>query len=108
MITVSKSAAEQIRHSSSTTAAGSMALRIAAKRNADGSIDYAMGFDEADNNDTQIVCEAVTIVVAPSSVELLSDVTLDYVELEPGQFHFIFHNPNDPHYVPPRTSRKTK
>ena len=105
MITVSKSAAAQIRQSSLETDAEGMVLRVAAKRNADGSIDYAMGFDEADNNDTQVTCEEVMLAVAPTSVELLSDVTLDYVELEPGQFHFIFHNPNDPHYVPPRKSR---
>ncbi|MDH3379069.1 MAG: iron-sulfur cluster assembly accessory protein [Gammaproteobacteria bacterium] len=106
MITISKLAAEQILQSSIETAAAGMVLRIAAKRNADGSIEYAMGFDNVDSNDTQITCEDVRIAVAPTSVELLSDVTLDYVELEPGQFHFIFQNPNDPHYVPPRNPRK--
>jgi iron-sulfur cluster assembly protein len=26
---------------------------------------------------------------------------MDYVEMEPGQFHFIFLNPKDPNYQPP-------
>jgi iron-sulfur cluster assembly protein len=26
---------------------------------------------------------------------------MDYVEIEPGQFRFIFLNPKDPHYTPP-------
>ena len=29
-------------------------------------------------------------------------MTIDYVELEPGSWQFIFLNPNDPSYVPPQ------
>ena len=32
---------------------------------------------------------------------MLRGATLDFVELEPGDFQFIFLNPNDPNYVPP-------
>jgi iron-sulfur cluster assembly protein len=28
-------------------------------------------------------------------------MTMDYVELEPGSWQFIFMNPNDPNYKPP-------
>ena len=31
-------------------------------------------------------------------------MTLDYVELEPGAFQFIFQNPNDVNYAPPSES----
>jgi len=34
-------------------------------------------------------------------VPLLDQATMDYVEIEPGQFHFIFLNPKDPNYRPP-------
>jgi iron-sulfur cluster assembly protein len=44
-------------------------------------------------------------MVPPDSVELLKGATLDFVELEPGQFNFIFMNPNDPEYVPPKESQ---
>jgi len=79
-----------------------MSLRIAAKRKADGSIEYAMGFDEPDGSDSRTKSEGIEIIVAPTSTELLDGVLLDYVELESGHFHFIFENPNDPHYVPPK------
>jgi iron-sulfur cluster assembly protein len=32
---------------------------------------------------------------------LLSGMTLDFVEIEPGSFQFIFMNPNDPEFTPP-------
>ena len=44
----------------------------------------------------------VEVVVGPASTELLTEAVLDYVELEPGDFQFIFMNPSDPHYVPPK------
>jgi iron-sulfur cluster assembly protein len=39
--------------------------------------------------------------MAPEYVPLLDQATLDYVELESGQFHFIFLNPKDSGYHPP-------
>jgi iron-sulfur cluster assembly protein len=33
--------------------------------------------------------------------ELLNGMTLDYVELEPGDFQFIFLNPNDAGFQQP-------
>jgi iron-sulfur cluster assembly protein len=32
---------------------------------------------------------------------LLDEAIMDYVEIEPGQFHFIFLNPKDANYQPP-------
>jgi iron-sulfur cluster assembly protein len=37
----------------------------------------------------------------PEYVPLLDETVLDYVELEQGDFQFIFLNPKDPSYKPP-------
>ena len=44
----------------------------------------------------------VDVVIGRQDKALLNGATLDYVELEPGAFQFIFLNPNDPHFEPPR------
>jgi iron-sulfur cluster assembly protein len=62
---------------------------------------YAMGFDESSMEDELIRSGGVTVVIAPKEKALLQGTVLDYVELEPGDFKFIFMNPNDPNYVPP-------
>ena len=101
MITISPKAAEQIKLSAQQTESTNMHLRIAAKVNVDEGIDYGMGFDEAREDDLHFNSEGVDFIVAPSSAEFLHGAHLDFVEIEPGQFNFIFQNPNDPHYKPP-------
>jgi iron-sulfur cluster assembly protein len=101
MITVTKAAADQIRKSAEQTQATGMPLRIAAKVEEDGSIQYGMGFDEQRESDISCQSEGVDIVVADSYQELLVGLTVDYVELNPGEHQFIFVNPNDPSHVAP-------
>ncbi len=101
MITVSKTAAKQIRLSMEETGTEGLSLRVAARRLDDGSLDYAMGFDETDHNDSHNRTNGIDVVVAPTSTELLSNAVLDYVEMENGEFQFIFINPNDPEQVAP-------
>jgi len=101
LITLSASAIEQIKNSSQQGDSAGMALRIAAKMNADETIEYGMGFDEARDDDAQLNIEGITVVIAPDSLELLNGAHMDFVEMEPGKFHFIFLNPNDPNYKPP-------
>jgi iron-sulfur cluster assembly protein len=72
-------------------------LRIAAKIE-DGEIVYGMGFDDERENDVVIETNGIRLVIAPRSQELLDGTTLDFVELRPGEFQFIFVNPNE---VPP-------
>lgn len=80
-------------------------MRIAAKRNPDGSIHYGMGFDDKlQEDDSLVTAEDIEVVISDSSKMLLDGLTLDYVELEPGAFQFIFQNPNDVNYVPPSES----
>ena len=101
MITVTLSAATQIRIAATQSESDEMGLRIAARRDADGSLHYAMGFDEARNDDLVVTSEGIALVVSPGEADLLDGMTIDYVEYEPGDFRFIFINPNDTAAVPP-------
>lgn len=100
MITVTPSAAQQIRIAATQADSDEMGLRIAARRDAAGAIHYAMGFDEARNDDRVVSSEGIALVVAAAEVDLLDGMTLDYVEYEPGDFRFIFINPNDTSAAP--------
>jgi len=95
MITVTPSAAQQIRIAASQSESDELGLRIAARRDADGSVSYVMGFDEARNDDLVVPTEGVALVVSPAHRELLDGMTIDFVEFEAGDFRFIFINPND-------------
>jgi iron-sulfur cluster assembly protein len=101
MITITQAAAKQIRRNADSGNMEDLALRIAASRNADGSIDYQMGFDEIAADDVLVNARGVDVVLRSDDKELLNGMTLDFVELEPDDFQFIFLNPNDPNYQPP-------
>ena len=105
MITVTPQAAEQIARSAPQAGAGSACLRLAARLDDKGVIEYGMGFDDKADGDTQVVSSGITILVSAGSTELLSGATLDYVEINPGEWRFIFINPNDPSHKAPRPAR---
>jgi iron-sulfur cluster assembly protein len=90
MFQVTSSAARQIRDAADRSSATGMALRVAARQIADGSVEYGMGFDAVHDGDTPIEFDGVTVVVAPPCQPLLEATVLDWVELEPGAFAFIF------------------
>ena len=100
MITVTAQAAEQILQS-----AGGAGLRLAARLDDKGVIEYGMGFDEPAQGDEKVVSNGVTLLVSPGSIELLTGATLDYVEINPGEWRFIFANPNDPSHKAPKPAR---
>jgi iron-sulfur cluster assembly protein len=95
MLKVTVEAAKQIRQAAMQSGADELALRVAAKRDPQGSIEYGMGFDVERANDIQVVSEGVTVLISHHSKELLIGTVLDFVELNPGDFQFIFVNPND-------------
>jgi iron-sulfur cluster assembly protein len=95
LVVVTPDAARQVAAAARAADADGLALRLAARREADGSLDYAMGFDNARKGDIALTSAGVALVVAAEHRELLAGMTLDYVELEPGDFRFIFINPND-------------
>jgi len=101
MITITPAAAAQIKLSAEQGKTEGMSLRIAASRNDDNSIHYGMGFDDSKEDDVTVPADDIEIIVSASSAELLKDTTIDFVELEPNKFQFIFMNPNDPNYKPP-------
>lgn len=101
MINVTPEAAKQISESAKQGQSEGMALRIAAQRKEDGTIDYMMGFDDSHfDEDIEVTSEGVKLVAGAAYVDLLNGMTIDFVEIEPGQFNFIFLNPNDPNYQP--------
>jgi iron-sulfur cluster assembly protein len=102
MITITPAAAEKIQASAIEGEMQGLAMRIAAKRNPDGSIHYGMGFDDnALDGDIHINAGGVDVVIGESSHLLLEGTTMDFVEIEPGTWQFIFMNPNDANYSPP-------
>ncbi len=103
MITLTPTAAQQAIKSAEESKMQGLPLRFAASRNADHSLHYAMGFDDQKSlDDHHFTSEGVQVVVAENSIELVKDMVVDYVEIEPGEFRFIFLNPNDPNFVPPK------
>jgi len=90
MFTLTSAAAQQIQKAAQDSGAQDAVLRVAARRESDGSIGYGMGFDDVEDGDMRLQIEDVHVVIAPHHVDLLEDTTLDFVELEPGQFNFIF------------------
>jgi iron-sulfur cluster assembly accessory protein len=102
MISLSTAALEQIKLSTTEGNMKTLPLRIAIKKQDDGSFHYAMGFDEQRlPGDSFLNFDGVDLVVSEISKELAEGMTIDFVELEAGKPEFIFLNPNDPTYVPP-------
>ncbi len=108
MITLTAKAAEQVRLAAENGDVAGMALRLAARQTDDGSFEYGMGFDEVKDEDMSFESEGVELVFAPQYGPILKGTVIDYVEIEPGQFHFIFMNPNDPNYTPPADENAPK
>jgi len=66
-------------------------LRVAVKHDEkDGELVYGMGFDEEREDDLIVDSVGVAILISPLSQPLLENTTLDFTEVEPGEFQFIF------------------
>jgi iron-sulfur cluster assembly protein len=105
MIAVTPQAAAQIAKSAQQAGGGSTCLRLAARLDDKGVIEYGMGFDDEAEGDTKVVANDVTILIPSGSIELLTGATLDYVEINTGEWRFIFINPNDPSHKAPKAAR---
>ncbi len=100
MITLTNAAIEQVKSAAAQSGAEGLALRLAVRKNMDGTMEYGMGFDEPSDDDLAFKFGEVEVVMGGEYGPLLNGTTIDYVELEDGQFHFIFMNPNDANYQP--------
>jgi len=96
MFTLTSSAAEQIiRAAAEQPASGHDAkppmLRVAAKYDEnDGELVYGMGFDDQREDDLIVDGGGIAILISPRSQSLLESTTLDFTEVQPGEFQFIF------------------
>lgn len=90
MLTLTPAAAAAILAAANRTGAEGMALRLAARADADGAVEFGLGFDEERERDRVVESHGLRILVAPPSQQLLSGVTLDFGVLENGQLGFVF------------------
>jgi len=90
MIKITDAAAEQIRAVANNPDVYGMVLRVAAYQEDDGSVNYGMGFDQEREADEQLIVNGIAILIASSSTPYLQGVTLDFVEMSPGDLRFIF------------------
>ncbi len=66
-------------------------LRVAAKLDEnDGELVYGMGFDDEREDDLVIDGGDIAILISPHSQPFLENTTLDFTEVQPGEFQFIF------------------
>ena len=108
MIDITAEAAVQILASVQHAGGGEAYLRLAARVDGKGAIEYGMGLDERADGDLLAVSHGINVLISPGCAELLAGATLDYVEINPGERRFIFINPNDPSHKPPATGVSTR
>ncbi len=92
--TVTPAASQEILAAAERSSAAGMALRVAARQVADGSLEYGMGFDDEREDDEPVEFGGLTVLLGSPSKPLLEDTVLDYVEVAPGRSDFVF--------IPPR------
>ncbi|RCX31957.1 HesB/IscA family protein [Thioalbus denitrificans] len=102
MFKITERAAEQVRRSMEQGEIDGLALRVAVRTLPDGGFDYGLGFDAPAADDLRISSQGVEILINPALREMLEGTVMDFVELESGEMSFIFLNPNDPNYIPPK------
>ena len=91
MFTLTQNAAEQIARAAAEQAGAKPMLRVAAKYDEeDGELVYGMGFDDEREDDLAIETGGVTVLISPRSQPLLEGTTLDFTEVQPGEYQFIF------------------
>ncbi len=108
MFKITTAAAEQIKVAAEQGGTEGMALRFVARENQDGSFAYNMGFDNPTEEDESITCEDIAVVIDPAYLPLLEETTLDYVQLDDDEHQFVFLNPLDPGYAPPKEDKDKK
>jgi len=90
-VTITPAAVEQLRTALAASDDPDLGLRAAARRTAEGEVEYGMGLDEPREHDEQIEVEAgIKLLVSAASRDLIAGTEIDYVEVAPGEFRFVF------------------
>jgi len=79
MFNLTPAAAQQIQQATQSSGAAEMALRIAAKQDALGKLQYGMGFDDPQDEDLKLELAGVAVVISNQSQALLFNTLLDFV-----------------------------
>jgi len=102
MITITKNAAEEIGLSTQTPDAQGMLIRFAVDQTDEG-YQYLMGFDERSDSDIHLESNGIEYILSYSQKELIEGMVVDFDEIDTESgYGFIFMNPNDPNYEPPK------
>jgi iron-sulfur cluster assembly protein len=101
MIKLTEDAANQILQQAKQSGVTDDPLRIAVRQGKTSGFQYLMGFDEFKEGDNQFEVRGVKLVIADNDAQLVTNMEVDYVEIEGENKEFIFKNPNDPNYKPP-------
>ena len=102
MITITKNAAEEIGLSTQNPDAQGMLIRFAVDQTDEG-YQYLMGFDERSDSDIHLESNGIEYILSYSQKELLEGMMVDFDEIDTESgYGFIFMNPNDPNYEPPK------
>ena len=90
MFTLTPDAATELLATAARSQAAGMALRVAARQIADGTLEYGLGFDEQREDDAVVEVGGLSVLVGAPSQPLLDDTVLDFVEVAPSHFDFVF------------------
>jgi len=81
MFTLTSAAARQIQQAASASDAQDMALRVAARLDSDGSMQYGMGFDDAKDEDMKLDLDRLAVVIRDGPRDFPADPVLDVGEV---------------------------
>lgn len=102
MITITPRAAEEIGLSILNPENQGMLLRFAINETEAG-FQYLMGFDERTQSDVHLQSNGIEYVVSYAQKDLFDGMVVDFDEIDTETgYGFIFMNPNDPNYEPPK------
>jgi iron-sulfur cluster assembly protein len=95
MFDITSAAIAELRAAAMRSQAEGMALRIAARELADGTVEYGMGFDDEREHDESADFQGLTVLLGARSRPYLAGKLLDYAEVAPGRLDFVFMAQND-------------
>ncbi len=90
MFHVTPAASRAILACAERSDAAGMALRVAARVDANGQLDFGLGFDDPRDNDQRVLMHGLEVLVGAPSRSLLEGVVLDLDIDAAGLVRFVF------------------